>query len=92
MGGLSTTRGRNDTHLAQTIAEAGFRESKYEVRVSSPGTTRENPDGFSIETQKEPSFQNRFNEVTQGAPVGVQKAEAAALAWSKKTAYMTYVL
>ncbi|GAB1217887.1 hypothetical protein ATERTT37_007130 [Aspergillus terreus] len=92
MGGLSTTRGRNDTHLAQTIAEAGFREPKYEVRVSSPGTTRENPDGFSIETQKEPSFQNRFNEVTQGAPVGVQKAEAAALAWSKKTAYMTYVL
>ncbi|GES62282.1 siderochrome-iron transporter [Aspergillus terreus] len=92
MGGLSTTRGRKDTQLAQTIAGADFREPKYEVRVSSPGTGGENPDAFSIETQKEPSFQNRFNGVTQGAPVGVQKAEAAALAWSKKTAYMTYVL
>ncbi|KAL5362865.1 major facilitator superfamily domain-containing protein [Aspergillus floccosus] len=91
MGGLSTTRGRNDTQLAQTFAGTDFQESKYEVRVPSPGTIGENPDGLSIETQKEPSFQNRSSEVTQGAPVGVQKAEAAALAWSKKTAYVTYV-
>ncbi|KAF9885928.1 hypothetical protein FE257_012218 [Aspergillus nanangensis] len=43
------------------------------------------PDEISFDTPTN-------NEVTQGAPVGVQKAEAAALAWSKKTAYVTYAL
>ena len=30
------------------------------------------------------------NKVTQGAPVGVQQAEAVALVWSKTTVYTVY--
>ncbi|KAL4893716.1 major facilitator superfamily domain-containing protein [Aspergillus ambiguus] len=91
MGGPGTTRGRNDVQLAQSIAGTDFRESKYEVRVSSPAVS-DGPDVISIEAQKQQAWQPGANQVTQGAPVGIQKAEAAALAWSKKTAYLTYAL
>lgn len=33
---------------------------------------------------------NGADQVTQDAQLGVKKAEAAALVWSKKTLYLTY--
>lgn len=40
--------------------------------------------------EKEATTQERPEEVSREAPIGVQKAEAAALVWSKKAIYGTY--
>lgn len=48
----------------------------------------------SVETvpEKQKPPQRNSHRTTQGAYIGVQKAEAAALAWSKKSAYGTFAL
>lgn len=92
MGPTTVTRGRNDVQLAQNAAGADFHDFSYEVRVTSPSNGGDNPDGISLETWYANEAQKAANVVTQEAPRGVQQAEAAALAWSKKIAYLTYAL
>lgn len=46
----------------------------------------------SVDTAPEKPPQRNSHRTTQGAYIGVQKAEAAALAWSKKSAYGTFAL
>ncbi|KAI9929433.1 hypothetical protein ASPWEDRAFT_51976 [Aspergillus wentii DTO 134E9] len=82
MGITDLVRGRNDARLAQNVVGSDFHDLKYEVKVESNG------DGVGLES----SQPGNENEITQGAHLGVQKAEAAALAWTKKTAYITYAL
>lgn len=77
--------------LAQSIVGADFKDLKYEVSVSSTNNTP-NPDAISLESPQKQPFRRPSEEVTQGAQLGIRKAEAAALAWSKKTAYLTYAL
>ncbi|KAF7586319.1 hypothetical protein BBP40_009066 [Aspergillus hancockii] len=92
MSGPNFVRGRNNTQLAQSVAGSDFRDLKYEVSVSSENRSHGNPDGISLESPKRHTFRRPSEEVTQGAQLGIRKAEAAALAWSKKTAYLTYAL
>lgn len=92
MGPTTVTRGRNDVQLAQNVAGADFKDFSYEVRVTSPSNGEENPDEITLETWHAGEAQKSANVVTQDAPRGMQQAEAAALAWSKKIAYLTYAL
>lgn len=49
-----------------------------------------NGDTQSLEERNERELLERPDEVTQEAQVGVQKAEATALVWSKPALYATY--
>ncbi|PLB47749.1 MFS general substrate transporter [Aspergillus steynii IBT 23096] len=91
MGVSDLIRGRNNTQLAQSVAGSKFHGLNYEVRVSSPNNAGSQNSMVTLNSRKDPQTQSH-KEVTQGARLGIQKAEAAALAWSKKTAYGTYAL
>ncbi|KAE8387013.1 major facilitator superfamily domain-containing protein [Aspergillus alliaceus] len=91
MPGPNVARGRNDTQLAQSIVGSDFRDLKYEVSVSSANHSH-NPGVLSLESPQKQPVRRPSEEVTQGAQLGIRKAEAAALAWSKKTAYLAYAL
>lgn len=86
------TRGRNDVQLAQNVAGADFKDFSYEVEVTSPSNGEGNPDEITLEAWQADEAQKSANVVTHDAPRGMQQAEAAALAWSKKMAYLTYAL
>lgn len=47
-------------------------------------------DTVSLEEKSERETLERPNEITQDAQIGVQKAEATALVWSKTALYATY--
>ena len=47
-------------------------------------------DTLSLEARNEKIVQANPDRITSDAQLGVQKAEAAALVWSKKTVYLTY--
>ncbi|CAI7565671.1 unnamed protein product [Penicillium palitans] len=67
------------------------RDRKEAVNIQT--TTRENQaneDTQSLEERNERELLEHPDEVTQEAQVGVQKAEATALVWSKPTLYATY--
>lgn len=61
---------------------------------SKPGHDQEafpsDADNASLEEKNEREVQQHPQEVTASAELGVQKAEAAALVWTKKTVYCTY--
>lgn len=61
---------------------------------SKPGHDQEafpsDADDASLEEKNERQVQQHPHEVTASAELGVQKAEAAALVWTKKTVYCTY--
>lgn len=103
MGVFDLARGRNDLRIVQGITGSDLHGLKYEVDVSAntenSGSDCNNNSSNDIEI-KEASVdapsdkppQRNSHRTTQGAYIGVQKAEAAALAWSKKSAYGTFVL
>lgn len=67
------------------------REPKEAANIRT--TTREhqaNEDTQSLEERNERELLEHPDEVTQEAQVGVQKAEATALVWSKTALYATY--
>ena len=82
MGISNLGRGRSDFRLAEYTSGIDFCRAHYEVNVSA------NKDSESVDSVT-PRKQQHVNP---GAVMGVQKAEAAAMAWSKQTAYMTYAL
>lgn len=47
-------------------------------------------DNLSLEEKNEREIQRNPNQVTANAELGIQKAEAAALVWTKKTVYCAY--
>jgi hypothetical protein len=49
-----------------------------------------NSDTLSLEERNEKEVEAHPGEVTAGAQIGVQKAEAAALVWPKWAVYATY--
>ena len=78
-------------------------ETNHEVSVSAESQTEEvvsgHDDGvfyssdqsrLSLEAQNEKEIEAHPDQVTKDAQLGVQKAEAAALVWSKKAVYATY--
>lgn len=64
-------------------------EPKTDTEV--PGDTSNNTsERNSLEARNEKEVMQHPDEVTSNAQLGVKKAEAAALVWSKKAVYATY--
>jgi hypothetical protein len=91
MGILNLVRGRNDAHLAAAAASPGTAqptESKTGDAVKDFSAS--DSDTLSLEAQNEKEVQLHPDEITHNADLGIQKAEAAALVWSRKAVYLTY--
>ncbi|KFG78297.1 siderochrome-iron transporter [Metarhizium anisopliae] len=81
----------------RTPGQAGLfppADAAAEELKSKPGHDQEalpsDADNASLEEKNEREVQQHPQEVTASAELGVQKAEAAALVWTKKTVYCTY--
>jgi len=57
---------------------------------ATTGEFRANSDSQSLEQRDERHVLDYPDEVTQDAQIGVQKAEATALVWSRTALYATY--
>lgn len=90
MGVLDFIRGRDDARLRSAAAEPGSAEPKQYESGVAPDHSASDSDTLSLEARNEKDIQEHPNEVTKDAYSGVQKAEAAALVWSRKALYMTY--
>lgn len=96
MGVINLTRGRKDIRVIQDITGSDLHALNSEANESTDRS--DGKDGHqieqqaSVETVAEKKPQRNSHRTTQGAYIGVQKAEAAALAWSKKSAYGTFAL
>jgi hypothetical protein len=97
MGILNLIRGRNDAHLAAAAAPPGTAqptESKTGDMMPEHAVkddfSASDSDTLSLEAQNEKEVQLHPDEITHNADLGIQKAEAAALVWSKKAVYLTY--
>ena len=75
---------RKDPGLAATVGEYdGKHDSGFPNSDSDSDT-------LSLEARNEKEVQAHPDRITQQAELGVQKAEAAALVWSKKTVWAAY--
>lgn len=81
-----------DRKSAETAPAAAFYEPGKgpDDAVQTAGTAHSDSDTISLEAANEKEVQEHPDQVTQGAQLGVQKVEAAALVWSQKTVYATY--
>jgi len=61
-------------------------DSKSEIDDS----LRSDADTLSLEARNEKEVQDNPNQITEDAALGVKKAEAAAIVWSKNVVYCTY--
>lgn len=94
MGILDTVRGRNNSVAPDALA-AEDHERKEGSPEAPPAYSNEKSERTSLEARGEHEVEQHPDEVTQNAETGVQKAEAAALVWSKKSLiaiYAWYVL
>lgn len=91
MGVFDVIRGR---HNSQVVEDLGFSESHEPKDVQdipeNPTSGSEGVRRNSLEVRNEKSIEQHPDEVSNDAYEGVQKAEAAALVWSKKAVYGTY--
>ncbi|KAK7706832.1 Siderochrome iron transporter 2 [Botryosphaeria dothidea] len=87
MGVLDNIRGRKDAVVAESTLQPE-RGPKNDVSVEHPATS--DSDTLSLEARHEREIQQNPDQVTKEAEEGVQKAEAAALVWSKKTVWGIY--
>jgi hypothetical protein len=88
MGFINTIRMRKQAHIAGI---AGIDDEKTDATAYGNGfTTPSDSDTLSLEARNEKEVQQHPDQVTRQADLGVQKAEAAALVWGKKTVYATY--
>lgn len=60
------------------------------IRTETSDAIEATPDSVSMEVRNEKEMIEHPNEVTKGAQIGVQKAEAVALVWSKTAVYAIY--
>lgn len=65
-------------------------DSKDYVDESLHTTSDRDSDSLSLEARNEKEIHDNPDNVTANAALGVKKAEAAALVWSKKAVYLTY--
>lgn len=95
MGVFDVIRGRKDSQIVDDLTVTrDHHETKHDLKEENP----ENPSSpssdegrrYSLEAENEKSIEAHPDEVTAQAQIGVQKAEAAALVWSKKAVYLTY--
>lgn len=65
-------------------------DSKNKEVMADVELSASDSDNLSLEARNEKEVQQHPDEVTAGAQRGIQKAEAAALVWSKKTIFAVY--
>nr|POE53480.1 hypothetical protein CFP56_28702 [Quercus suber] len=88
---FNATRNRRQEHLAAHITQEGAEADHEKSQFAADQTgVASDSDGLSMEERNEKEVQLHPNVVTAGAQLGQQKAEAAALVWSKKAVYATY--
>jgi MFS family permease len=83
---LRKFRGLTDTRTVQEAAQS----DDHNKETGPDSSSVSDSDTLSLEQQNEKEVQLHGNEVTKGAQLGVQKAEAAALVWPKAAVYATY--
>ncbi|KAK3112716.1 Siderochrome iron transporter 2 [Teratosphaeriaceae sp. CCFEE 6253] len=88
MGFINTVRMRKSAGVASAVGDF---DDKHES-TGFPDSSGSDSDTLSLEAQNEKEVQAHPNQVTRSAELGVQKAEAAALVWGKKTVWATYAL
>ncbi|CDK29511.1 unnamed protein product [Kuraishia capsulata CBS 1993] len=78
-------------HLVQgNYTDNDETSKKADVEAVVDHVAEESSDTISLEALNEKEVQMHPNGVTGESPVGVQKAEAVALVWSKTAVYLTY--
>jgi len=82
MGVFDNIRGRKDTDIAAGVMD-GDEKSQYASDLSDASS-------MSLEAREDKEIREHPDQVTQSAHLGVQKAEATALVWSKKAVYASY--
>ncbi|KAI5365877.1 Putative major facilitator superfamily, MFS transporter superfamily [Septoria linicola] len=90
MGVFDQIRGRRTlNHTAETFAQPGAMEEKTPVEKAGSHSGSDS-DTLSLEAQNEEEIQQHPDQVTADAHKGIQKAEAAALVWTKPVLYATF--
>lgn len=84
MGILDLVRGRDNTAAIDVVATEDH-ETKENEKSGSDSNDRS-----SLEARAEREIELHPDQVTEGADLGVQKAEAAALVWSKTALICIY--
>lgn len=89
MGVIDVIRRRDDRGRTSQafVPEA---DGSKETNASNPTETEVPPDASSLEWQDEKEVQNRPDQINDRAQLGVQKAEAAALVYTKKVVIGIY--
>lgn len=92
MGVLDLVRGRNNASMAPDLVATEDQEPNKsppeKENPETPGSDSNNRS--SLEERAEREIELHPNQVTEGVDSGVQKAEAAALVWSKKALICIY--
>jgi len=86
--GINTLRMRKNPGIAGAVGEFDDKQDTTGFADHSGSDS----DTLSLEARNEKEVQTHPDQVTQSAELGVQKAEAAALVWGKKTVWATYAL
>ena len=76
--------------FAGEAKEQDQEQDQQDAKAGQDGGFTTDSDTLSIEEKNEKEVQRNPGQVTASAEAGIQKAEAAALVWSKKTVYCTY--
>ncbi|KAJ5885809.1 hypothetical protein N7504_011645 [Penicillium tannophilum] len=72
-------------------ADEAWRDPQKVARIqATTGDCQANSDSESLEERNERQVLDHPDEITAGAQIGVQKAEATALVWSRTALYTTY--
>lgn len=88
MGFIGFTRGRQtEQAVASGNVYTDEKPREFYSQESAPGS---DSDDRSLEAKEEAEVQRHPNQITQNAELGVQKAEAAALVWTKTSLYLTF--
>lgn len=93
MGVFDAIEARRETSNAPDPAAAESNQPKHEesdVYGDTTDTSNTTSERSSLEARNEKEIQQHPDQVTEDAQLGVKKAEAVALIWSKKTVYAIY--
>lgn len=72
-------------------ADEAWRDPQKVARIrATTGDCQANSDSESMEERNERQVLDHPDEITADAQIGVQKAEATALVWSRTALYTTY--
>lgn len=89
MGVLEMVRGRDNTAGVSDLVGTEDHRPK-ETSPENPDISGSDSDRKSLEARNEKEIEAHPGEITEGAQLGIQRAEAAALVWSKKALFITY--